>query len=115
MLQMKDNLKKTSERGERLDDLQDKTDALATQANGFRRGANRVRKQMWWKDMKMRMCLVAGLVILILVVVVPSGKSALFRRSSLGGRDAWSGAADVGDSVRGQTSLSHQLLDTSRL
>lgn len=30
------------------------TDNLAVSAQGFRRGANRVRKQMWWKDMKMR-------------------------------------------------------------
>ncbi|KAK4550822.1 hypothetical protein LTR36_000402 [Oleoguttula mirabilis] len=72
VLQMKDNLKKTSERGERLDDLQDKTDALATQANGFRRGANRVRKQMWWKDMKMRMCIIVGIIVLLVVIIAPS-------------------------------------------
>jgi vesicle-associated membrane protein 4 len=27
---------------------------------------------MWWKDMKMRMCLIAGVIILILVIVVPA-------------------------------------------
>ncbi|OBZ78188.1 Synaptobrevin 1 [Grifola frondosa] len=43
---------KVAERGERLDQLQDKTDNLAVSAQGFRRGANRVRKNMWWKDMK---------------------------------------------------------------
>lgn len=46
---MRDNINKVSQRGERLDSLQDKTDNLATSAQGFRRGANRVRKQMWWK------------------------------------------------------------------
>ncbi|EEU46965.1 uncharacterized protein NECHADRAFT_92014 [Fusarium vanettenii 77-13-4] len=55
---MRDNINKVSQRGERLDALQDKTDNLAVSAQGFRRGANRVRKQMWWKDMKMRMCLI---------------------------------------------------------
>ena len=72
---MQQNLQKTSERGERLDSLQDKTDNLATQANGFRRGANRVRKQMWWKDMKMRMCIIVGIIVLLIVIIVPSGKS----------------------------------------
>jgi len=67
---MRDNINKVSERGERLDSLQDKTDNLAVSAQGFRRGANRVRKQMWWKDMKMRMCIIAGIVILIVVVIV---------------------------------------------
>ena len=73
--QMRTNITKVGERGERLDALQDKTDNLATQANGFRRGANRVRKQMWWKDMKMRMCIIVGIIVLLIVIIVPSGKS----------------------------------------
>ncbi|POY75881.1 hypothetical protein BMF94_0964 [Rhodotorula taiwanensis] len=43
---MRDNITKVAERGERLDALQDKTDNLAQSAQGFRRGANRVRKKM---------------------------------------------------------------------
>jgi len=74
--QMQDNLNKASQRGDRLDALQDKTDNLATSAQGFRRGANRVRKQMWWKDMKMRICIIVGIIILLIVIIVPSGKSA---------------------------------------
>jgi vesicle-associated membrane protein 4 len=73
---MRDNINKVSQRGERLDALQDKTDNLAVSAQGFRRGANRVRKQMWWKDMKMRMCLIIGIVILLVIIIVPSGMSA---------------------------------------
>lgn len=69
---MHDNIQKVRERGENLDHLQTKTDNLANQAHGFRRGANRVRKQMWWKDMKMRMCLIAGVIILLLIIIVPS-------------------------------------------
>lgn len=69
---MRENINKVSQRGERLDALQDKTDNLAVSAQGFRRGANRVRKQMWWKDMKMRICLVAVIIILIVVIVVPA-------------------------------------------
>lgn len=46
---MRDNLNKVQERGENLNDLQGKTDNLAVSAGQFRRGANRVRKQMWWK------------------------------------------------------------------
>ena len=71
---MRSNLQKAGERGERLDNLQDKTDNLATSAQGFRRGANRVRKQMWWKDMKMRICIIVGIIILLVVIIVPAGK-----------------------------------------
>lgn len=70
---MRSNIFKVSERGERLDSLQDKTDNLAVSAQGFRRGANRVRKQMWWKDMKMRVCLVICIIVLLVVIIVPSG------------------------------------------
>jgi len=73
---MRDNINKVSERGARLDSLQDKTDNLATSAQGFRRGANRVRKAMWWKDMKMRMCIIAGIIILLVIIIVPSVMAA---------------------------------------
>ena len=74
---MRENINKVSQRGEQLDSLQDKTDNLAVSAQGFRRGANRVRKQMWWKDMKMRMCLIAGIIILLIVIIVPAGESCV--------------------------------------
>ncbi|EJT48958.1 v-SNARE [Trichosporon asahii var. asahii CBS 2479] len=66
---MHQNITKVAERGERLDNLQDKT------AQGFRRGANRVRKQMWWKDMKMRVIIAIGIAVLIVVIVVPIVKA----------------------------------------
>ncbi|CAH0022823.1 hypothetical protein V2G26_016470 [Clonostachys chloroleuca] len=69
---MRDNINKVSQRGERLDTLQNKTNDLATSAQGFRRGANRVRKQMWWKDMKMRVCLIVGIIVLLLVIIIPT-------------------------------------------
>jgi vesicle-associated membrane protein 4 len=68
---MRENIQKVSQRGEDLDALQDKTDNLAVSAQGFRRGANRVRKQMWWKDVKMRICIAIGIIILLLIIILP--------------------------------------------
>jgi vesicle-associated membrane protein 4 len=85
---MRENINKVSQRGERLDSLQDKTDNLAVSAQGFRRGANRVRKAMWYKDMKMRVCLVVGIIILLLVIIIPSGM--LFRGLGLARVDLFS-------------------------
>jgi len=67
---MKANIKKVADRGERLDSLQDKTDALATSAQGFRRGANRVRKNMWWKDMKMRIIIGTAITVILIIIIV---------------------------------------------
>lgn len=71
---MRDNIQAMSERGSRLDVLQNKSTILEGNAQGFRRGANRVRKDMWWKDMKMRICIIVGIIILLIVIIVPSGK-----------------------------------------
>lgn len=68
---MRENITKVAERGERLDALQNKTDNLAVSAQGFRRGANRVRKQMWWKDMKMRIFIALGVIVLLLIIIIP--------------------------------------------
>ncbi|KAL1757708.1 synaptobrevin-domain-containing protein [Schizophyllum commune] len=62
---MRENITKVAERGERLDSLQDKTDNLAVSAQGFRRGANRVRK-----DMKMRIIIGVAIAVIIIIIVV---------------------------------------------
>lgn len=80
---MRNNIHMVSQRGERLDALQDKTDNLATQAADFRKGANVVRKKFWWKDMKMRMCLIVGIIILLLVIIVPGEFDNHFLANSL--------------------------------
>ena len=49
---MHDNISKVMDRGERLDSLQTKTDDLQQGALQFKRGASRVRQQMWWKNTK---------------------------------------------------------------
>lgn len=83
---MRENINKVSQRGEHLDSLQDKTDNLAVSAQGFRRGANRVRKQMWWKDVKMRIWLIIGIIVLLIVIIVPAGASLISPSSFLNNR-----------------------------
>ncbi|CAG8504896.1 4578_t:CDS:2 [Diversispora eburnea] len=68
---MRENINRVAERGERLDALQDKTENLTVSAQGFRRGANKVRKRMWWKDMKMRIVLIVVVIVLLLAIILP--------------------------------------------
>lgn len=49
-------------------------DNLAVSAQGFRRGANHVRKKMWWKDMKMRIIIIVGIIILLCVIISECGR-----------------------------------------
>ena len=49
---MVQNIDSILQRGERLDLLVDKTDTLAGQAYAFRRGARSVRRQQWWRNIR---------------------------------------------------------------
>jgi t-SNARE complex subunit (syntaxin) len=67
------NFDRLNNRSENLDSLQDKTENLAGTSQTFNRGSHRVRKQMWWKDVKMRIWIIVGIIILLIVIIVPSG------------------------------------------
>lgn len=56
-------------RGERLEDLMNKTDEMANEADQFRRGATKLKNAMWWKNVRL-------MIILAVVVIV----SLIFRK-----------------------------------
>ncbi|KAI9209085.1 synaptobrevin [Polychytrium aggregatum] len=65
---MQDNVTKVMERGEHLSTLQTKTDDLQNSSSQFRKGASAVRKQMWWKDMKMKIIL--GIIVAVILLAI---------------------------------------------
>ena len=67
---MHKNIEKVVERGEKLDSLQTKTDDLQQGALQFKRGATKVRKQMWWKDFKLKMIIGAVFLVIIAIIVI---------------------------------------------
>ncbi|ORX98922.1 synaptobrevin, partial [Basidiobolus meristosporus CBS 931.73] len=66
---MQDNIERVMDRGEKLDVLSNKAEDLELGARQFKKGANRVRKQMWWRDMKLRLVILAIVVILLIVII----------------------------------------------
>ncbi|SAM01439.1 hypothetical protein [Absidia glauca] len=68
---MQENIDKVMQRGERIDDLRGKTEDLQSTAGHFRRGANQVRKRMWWKDLKWKI-IIAVTIIVILGIIIGS-------------------------------------------
>ncbi|KAJ1552938.1 hypothetical protein HK405_009487 [Cladochytrium tenue] len=57
------------QRGEELESLNTKTEDLQNSSLQFKKGANEVRKQMWWKDFKMKMIL-GGVILAIIVIII---------------------------------------------
>jgi vesicle-associated membrane protein 4 len=59
------------QRGEQIDSLQNKTEDLQNSSLQFKRGANQVRKEMWWKDMKLKL-IIGGIIGIILIIIIVS-------------------------------------------
>lgn len=70
---MTKNIDSLLERGERLDLLVDKTDRLGGSAREFRVRSRGLKRQMWWKNVKL-MALLALVVFLIIMVIVIASK-----------------------------------------
>lgn len=65
---LKDNINKVLQRGERLDDLIDKTDDLQATADAFQRTSTRVSRKYWWKNVKMM--IIIGIIVVIIIVLI---------------------------------------------
>jgi vesicle-associated membrane protein 7 len=67
---MTKNIEGLLERGERIDLLVDKTDRLGGSAREFRVRSRGLKRQMWWKNVKLMALLVVVLILIILSIVI---------------------------------------------
>jgi len=68
---MKQNIVKILERGDKLDDLEDRSYTLTTSANQFSSSSKKLRRAMWWKDTKMKIVLALVIFIILLLIFIP--------------------------------------------
>lgn len=66
---MIDNIEKVLDRGERLDLLVDKTEHLQSEAFAFKREARRVRRHLWWKNVRVWIILLVSVAVFIFFMV----------------------------------------------
>ncbi|RUS16426.1 hypothetical protein BC937DRAFT_91214, partial [Endogone sp. FLAS-F59071] len=57
------------------------TEDLQQSSHQFQRGASRVRKAMWWKDLKWRIIIIVTIIVLLLVIIVPIAVNANHNKS----------------------------------
>lgn len=65
---MVQNIEKVMERGERIDVLVDKTADLHNHAQRFQKAGRSLRNKMWWQNMKVKILVVAAVLLLALVI-----------------------------------------------
>ncbi|XP_033098974.1 vesicle-associated membrane protein 4-like [Anneissia japonica] len=68
---MRDNVAKVLDRGEQLEDLQDKSDNLAMSSMAFRVSAKGLRSHFWWQECKTRLVILVIVCIVLLVIFLP--------------------------------------------
>lgn len=66
---MTENIERVLERGERIDLLVDKTDRLGGSARDFRVRSRGLRRQMWWKNVRLMVLLTVVVIFLIYLFV----------------------------------------------
>ncbi|XP_008054440.1 vesicle-associated membrane protein 4 isoform X3 [Carlito syrichta] len=69
---MQENITKVIERGERLDELQDKSESLSDNATAFSNRSKQLRRQMWWRGCQIKavMALAAGILLLVIIILI---------------------------------------------
>lgn len=68
---MRNNMEAINQRGETLDDMDNRASELTNNAKMFNRSANQVRKDMWKKNMKLKLCVALIIIIILIVIIVP--------------------------------------------
>ena len=67
---MQENITKVIERGERLDELQDKSESLLDNATAFSNRSKQFPRQMWWCGCKIKAIMTLVAIILLLVIII---------------------------------------------
>lgn len=67
---MMENIEKVLDRGEKIELLVDKTENLRSQAQDFRTQGTKMRRKMWFQNMKIKLIVLGIIVALILIIIL---------------------------------------------
>jgi len=66
---MKTNVERIMEREEKLQTLDERANNLSLSANEFQTTSGKLKRKMWWKNLKM-MLILGGIVVVLIVIIV---------------------------------------------
>ncbi|CAJ1068298.1 vesicle-associated membrane protein 8-like [Xyrichtys novacula] len=67
---MTQNVDRILARGERLDDLMDKSEDLQAGAQNFKQTSQKVARNYWWKNVKLVVVIVVVVLIIVLIIIL---------------------------------------------
>jgi vesicle-associated membrane protein 7 len=67
---MTQNIERVLERGQRLEDLMDKTNDLEAHAATFKKTSSRVQHRMWWRNTRWTIILIAVSILVVGIIII---------------------------------------------
>jgi len=67
---MQANIDKLLERGQRMEDLENKSELLSSRSGEFRVFSKRIKKKMWWEHKRLQLIISIALIIFIVVILI---------------------------------------------
>ncbi|XP_063050994.1 vesicle-associated membrane protein 8 [Engraulis encrasicolus] len=67
---MTQNVDRILARGERLDDLMDKSEDLQAGAQNFKQTSQKVARSYWWKNVKIIVVIIVVVLIIVLIIIL---------------------------------------------
>jgi len=68
---MNDNITKMVNNQENLENLSDKADKMKTTSNQFKKSATTIKRNMWWKNMKLNLIIAVVVIVILIIIIVP--------------------------------------------
>lgn len=67
---MKLNINKMIDRGDRLEDLEARTDELRRLGDDFGKNSRRLNRAMWWKNMKLTLMIASCCIVILAIIII---------------------------------------------
>ncbi|XP_003974689.1 vesicle-associated membrane protein 8 [Takifugu rubripes] len=67
---MTENVERILARGERLDDLMDKSEDLQAGAQHFKQTSQKVARSYWWKNVKLIVAIIIVVLVIVLIIIL---------------------------------------------
>jgi len=68
--QMVENIEKVIDRGEKLDDINERTENLKARAGEFQTVSTRLKRKLWWQNVKLWIILIVIIVVILAVIII---------------------------------------------